>query len=342
MELLRQPRTDRSQHSPDGRTQQCRFSPANQPPLAATVAALVTSVSTAALAQDTARTLADNEAILHRRQGADRHARTGAVTTSPLRSAISAFARSDRVRSSFVRATGSIWSTAPRWAPRTPCTTRRSTGSAPTAACTIHIRPATETIASVPMAACTIRIRPAIETIASAPTAACTIRIRPATIGTIASAPMAACTIRIRPAFDDRQRSYGGLNDPYPSSDYRNDRQRSYGGLYDPYPSSDSERSPALLRRPQRSVSVQRLSERSPALLRRPLRSVSGVAAISERAASSPMAFSMIPTTPTTGSRSPSPPSGALPTRTEHAPPGGIGSGHRSSGRTDDVVRATV
>jgi hypothetical protein len=37
----------------------------------------------------------------------------------------------------------------------------------------------------------------------------------------------------------DRQRSYGGLNDPYPSSDYRNDRQRSYGGLNDPYPSSD-------------------------------------------------------------------------------------------------------
>src|SRR5215813_10875565 len=37
---------------------------------------------------------------------------------------------------------------------------------------------------------------------------------------------------------DDRQQSYGGLYDPYPSSD-RNDRQRSYGGLYDPYPSSD-------------------------------------------------------------------------------------------------------
>jgi catechol 2,3-dioxygenase-like lactoylglutathione lyase family enzyme len=28
--------------------------------------------------------------------------------------------------------------------------------------------------------------------------------------------------------------AYGGLYDPYPSSDYRNDRQRSYGGLYDP------------------------------------------------------------------------------------------------------------
>ena len=49
--------------------------------------------------------------------------------------------------------------------------------------------------------------------------------------------PMGAAMAMYEP--NERQRSYGGLYDPYPSSDFRNDRQRSYGGLYDPYPSSD-------------------------------------------------------------------------------------------------------
>jgi hypothetical protein len=33
---------------------------------------------------------------------------------------------------------------------------------------------------------------------------------------------------------NDRQRSYCGQYDTYPSTDFSNDRQRSYGGLYDP------------------------------------------------------------------------------------------------------------
>jgi hypothetical protein len=52
----------------------------------------------------------------------------------------------------------------------------------------------------------------------------------------------------------DRQRSYGGLSDPYPGAD----RQRSYGGLSDPYPGADRQRSYGGLSDPYPGADRQR------------------------------------------------------------------------------------